>query len=54
MANMAKKPPKHRPQKRGPKPETVPQFDGTFEQAIDTALTKKRPPGGWPKHPLSK
>jgi len=28
---------------------TVPHFEGTFEQAIDTALSKKRPAKGWPK-----
>jgi len=47
-AGMAKKAPKPKA-KRGPKPMTLPQFDGTFEQAIDLALSKKRPAKGWPK-----
>jgi len=48
VAGMAKKPSKPKA-KRGPKPMTLPQFDGTFEQAIDLALSKKRPAKGWPK-----
>jgi len=35
--------------KPGPKPEVLEPFDGTFEQAIDKALSKKKPAGGWPK-----
>ena len=35
--------------KRGPKPETLEPFVGTFEQAIDKALGKKKPPAGWPR-----
>jgi hypothetical protein len=35
--------------KPGPKPELLEPFDGTFEQAIDRALSKKKPAGGWPK-----
>jgi hypothetical protein len=35
--------------KTGPKPETLPPFDGSFEKAIDQALAKKRPAQGWPK-----
>lgn len=34
--------------KRGPKPEHV-KIEGDWEDAIDTALRKKRPVGGWPK-----
>ena len=48
ISRMAKKPAKNGA-KRGPKPETLPPFNGTFEQAVDLALSKKRPPGGWPK-----
>lgn len=43
------KKPKPAKAKRGPKPMTLPQFGGTFEQAIDLALSKKRPAKGWPK-----
>ena len=35
--------------KPGPKPEVLEPFTGTFEQAIDKALGKKKPAGGWPK-----
>jgi hypothetical protein len=35
--------------KPGPKPEVLEPFDGTFEQAIDRALGKKKPAEGWPK-----
>ncbi|MGD0768300.1 MAG: hypothetical protein ABSB42_08915 [Tepidisphaeraceae bacterium] len=45
---MAKKPAKVEA-RRGPKPATLPPFNGTFEQAIDTALAKQRPAKGWPK-----
>ena len=38
-----------KPAKRGAKPEVLEPFNGTFEQAIDKALTKKKPVGGWPK-----
>jgi hypothetical protein len=37
------------PKKPGPKSELLEPFDGTFEQAIDRALSKKKPAGGWPK-----
>jgi hypothetical protein len=46
---MASKPDKPAKSKRGPKPMSLPQFNGTFEQAIDLALSKKRPAKGWPK-----
>ncbi len=32
----------------GPEPERL-AIDMEFEDAIDTALEKKRPEGGWPK-----
>ncbi|HSZ56769.1 MAG TPA: hypothetical protein VK797_13965 [Tepidisphaeraceae bacterium] len=35
--------------KLGRKPEVLEPFDGTFEQAIDGALSKTKPAGGWPK-----
>jgi len=35
-------------QKRGPKPETV-KIEGAWEDAVKTALEKKRPDDGWPK-----
>ena len=38
--------------KRGPKPETV-KIEGDWEDAIDKALEKKRPEGGWPKEESS-
>lgn len=46
----AKKPaPKRPPAKPGPKAEVLEPFAGTFEQAIDKALAKGKPPKGWPK-----
>lgn len=33
--------------KRGPKPETV-KIEGDWEEAVKTALDKKRPAEGWP------
>jgi hypothetical protein len=38
----------------GPKPETLPPFNGTFEQAVDRALLKQRPAKGWPKSTVRK
>ena len=35
-------------EKRGPKPETV-KIDEDWEDAVKTALEKKRPEDGWPK-----
>ena len=55
---MAKKPakPKKPPtkdssatSKPGPKPELLEPFDGTFEEAVKLALSKKKPARGWPK-----
>ena len=48
---MPKKPakPKKPKAKPGPKPEVLEPFDGTFEQAIVMALSKKKRAGGWPK-----
>lgn len=49
---MPKKPAKPKPTsktKPGPKPEVLEPFNGTFEQAIDKALAKGKPPKGWPK-----
>jgi hypothetical protein len=43
---MNKKPKK--PAKTGPKAETV-KIKGDWEKAVDKALKKKRPVGGWPK-----
>jgi hypothetical protein len=40
--------------KTGPKPETLPPFNGSFEQAVDQALDKKRPAKGWPKSTVRK
>ncbi|HZF30404.1 MAG TPA: hypothetical protein VE907_14910 [Gammaproteobacteria bacterium] len=34
--------------KRGPKEDRV-KIEGKWENAIDKALAKKRPKGGWPK-----
>jgi hypothetical protein len=34
--------------KRGPKPEVL-KIQGDWEKAVDKALKKKRPPGGWPR-----
>ncbi len=34
--------------KTGPKAEIV-KIDGDWEKAVDKALKKKRPVGGWPK-----
>jgi hypothetical protein len=31
------------------KSEVLEPFDGTFEQAIVKAMSKKKPAGGWPK-----
>lgn len=36
------------PQKPGPKPDDL-VLDGPWEEAIKTALGKKRPAEGWPK-----
>ncbi|HEV2329842.1 MAG TPA: hypothetical protein VGY56_13750 [Verrucomicrobiae bacterium] len=33
---------------KGPEPERL-KIEGDWVDAIDTALKKKRPPGGWPK-----
>jgi hypothetical protein len=38
------------PKKPGPKPETL-KIEGDYRDAIKTALSKKRPAGGWPKPP---
>lgn len=35
--------------KRGPKPETIKAEGVDWEQAIDHALHKPKPKGGWPK-----
>jgi hypothetical protein len=46
---MANKPKKTEEKDRpGPKPEIVLPFNGTFEDAVDLALSKKRPAKGWP------
>lgn len=34
--------------RHGPEPERL-KIHGDWVAAIDMALTKKRPPGGWPK-----
>lgn len=36
------------PAKPGPVPDRV-KIEGNWEDAIKTALAKKRPPKGWPK-----
>jgi hypothetical protein len=43
-----KKPSKPPKRKSGPEPLTV-KFDGSFDQAMDTVLSKKKPANGWPK-----
>lgn len=45
---MTRKPKKDKPQKTGPKAEII-KISGDWEQAVDTALKKKRPAEGWPK-----
>jgi hypothetical protein len=49
---MAKKlgTPKLTKPKPGPKPDTL-KIEGDWIDAVDKALTKKRPAGGWPKAP---
>jgi hypothetical protein len=39
---------KRKPDKRGPKPDTV-KIDEGWIQAVRKALKKKRPASGWPK-----
>jgi len=36
------------PKKTGPVPQRV-EIKGNWEDAVKTALAKKRPAGGWPK-----
>lgn len=38
-------------QKRGPEPERLKIEGMTWQQAIKKALSKPRPPEGWPKPP---
>jgi len=45
---MAKKPKANKAKKTGPKPEIL-TISSDWEQAVDTALKKKRPASGWPK-----
>ncbi|MDP9174749.1 MAG: hypothetical protein M3O30_12905 [Planctomycetota bacterium] len=48
MANKkptSKKPPKTKP---GPKQEVL-KIEGDWQAAVAKSLTKKKPPGGWPK-----
>jgi hypothetical protein len=47
VAGMAKKPSKPKA-KRGPKPDVL-KIEGGWIAAVDKALAKKRPAGGWPK-----
>jgi len=35
--------------RHGPEPERL-KIEGNWVSAIDQALKKKRPPGGWPKN----
>jgi hypothetical protein len=46
---MAKKP-KAAKSKPGPKPDVL-KIEGNWIDAVDKALAKKRPAGGWPKMP---
>jgi len=41
------------PKRTGPKPETV-KINTPWEKAVRDALTRKRPPGGWPDQPKPK
>jgi hypothetical protein len=42
------RPTKKRKRRHGPEAERL-KIDVPWVEAIDTALAKKRPPGGWPK-----
>jgi hypothetical protein len=37
-----------KPTKRGPEAQTL-KIEGNWEDAVRVALSRKRPPGGWPK-----
>jgi hypothetical protein len=39
---------KSKPKKTGPEPEAV-RSEGSWKNAIKAALSKKKPPEGWPK-----
>jgi hypothetical protein len=43
-----KKPSKEPKRKSGPEPLKV-KFEGSFDQAMDKVLSKKKPTNGWPK-----
>lgn len=43
-----KKKQKEREKKPGPQADRL-RIEGDWENAIENALLKKRPPGGWPK-----
>ena len=47
MARLPKRPKKERAIP-GPKAETL-KIEGNWKDAVKKSLTKKKPPGGWPK-----
>jgi hypothetical protein len=48
MNRLQKKSERAKPQKRGPKPDTV-KIDENWKEAVKKSLKKKKPKEGWPK-----